>query len=493
MKRTLIHNATIVNEGQSVKGSVVIEDGRIAEVLTNWKPLSAPCDETIDATGCYLLPGIIDDHVHFRDPGLTHKADILTESRAAAAGGVTSIMDMPNTNPVTTTLDALNAKLDLLNEKCIVNHSCYFGATNDNYSEFGKLDKHRVCGIKLFMGSSTGNMLVDKMNSLLNIFNGTDMLIAAHCEDQETIKNNIAKYKEMFAGENDIPIGKHPYIRSSAACYASSELAVRLARIAGARLHILHVSTAKELQLFNDYSLSEKHITAEACVAHLLFTLSDYRTLGTRIKCNPAIKKQADRDALRAAVNSGLIDVIATDHAPHLLSEKEGGALKAMSGMPMIQFSLVSMLQLVDEGVFTLETIVEKMCHAPAQIYRINERGYIREGYRADLVAYPGGSVYCACKAAVKALSDGLRIDLVDTPVRVTNIKPGLVETNFSVVRFRGNREAADNVYKGIRPLTGDDIAEVVYFAAAVPEHIQIAEVLVMPANQATGTIVSRK
>ena len=305
MKRTLIHNATIVNEGQSVKGSVVIEDGRIAEVLTNWKPLSAPCDETIDATGCYLLPGIIDDHVHFRDPGLTHKADILTESRAAAAGGVTSIMDMPNTNPVTTTLDALNAKLDLLNEKCIVNHSCYFGATNDNYSEFGKLDKHRVCGIKLFMGSSTGNMLVDKMNSLLNIFNGTDMLIAAHCEDQETIKNNIAKYKEMFAGENDIPIGKHPYIRSSAACYASSELAVRLARIAGARLHILHVSTAKELQLFNDYSLSEKHITAEACVAHLLFTLSDYRTLGTRIKCNPAIKKQADRDALRAAVNSG--------------------------------------------------------------------------------------------------------------------------------------------------------------------------------------------
>lgn len=236
------------------------------------------------------------------------------------------------------------------------------------------------------MGSSTGNMLVDKMNSLLNIFNGTDMLIAAHCEDQETIKNNIAKYKEMFAGENDIPIGKHPYIRSSAACYASSELAVRLARIAGARLHILHVSTAKELQLFNDYSLSEKHITAEACVAHLLFTLSDYRTLGTRIKCNPAIKKQADRDALRAAVNSGLIDVIATDHAPHLLSEKEGGALKAMSGMPMIQFSLVSMLQLVDEGVFTLETIVEKMCHAPAQIYRINERGYIREGYRADLV-----------------------------------------------------------------------------------------------------------
>lgn len=386
MKRTLIHNATIVNEGISIKGSVVIENGQIAEVLTNWKPLSAPCDEIIDATGCYLLPGIIDDHVHFRDPGLTHKGDILTESRAAAAGGVTSVMDMPNTNPLTITLDALNAKFDLLNEKCIVNHSCYFGATNDNYTEFDKLDKHRVCGIKLFMGSSTGNMLVDKMNSLLNIFNGTDMLIAAHCEDQEIIKTNIAKYKEMFAGEDDIPVNNHAYIRNAAACYASSELAVRLATIAGARLHVLHVSTSKELELFNDYPLTEKHITAEACIAHLVFSFSDYHTLGTRVKCNPAIKKKGHRKALLEAVNSGLIDVIATDHAPHLLSEKEGGALKAMSGMPMIQFSLVSMLEFVNEGIFTIETIVEKMCHAPAQIYNITGRGYIREGYQADLV-----------------------------------------------------------------------------------------------------------
>ena len=383
MKRTLIHNATIVNEGQSVKGSVVIEDGRIAEVLTNWKPLSAPCDETIDATGCYLLPGIIDDHVHFRDPGLTHKADILTESRAAAAGGVTSIMDMPNTNPVTTTLDALNAKLDLLNEKCIVNHSCYFGATNDNYSEFGKLDKHRVCGIKLFMGSSTGNMLVDKMNSLLNIFNGTDMLIAAHCEDQETIKNNIAKYKEMFAGENDIPIGKHPYIRSSAACYASSELAVRLARIAGARLHILHVSTAKELQLFNDYSLSEKHITAEACVAHLLFTLSDYRTLGTRIKCNPAIKKQADRDALRAAVNSGLIDVIATDHAPHTPEEKSRGLAGSAMGIVGLECAFPLMYKyMVLPGIITLEKLIALMAVNPRRIFGLG--GGLHVGDQAD-------------------------------------------------------------------------------------------------------------
>ena len=391
MKRTLIHNATIVNEGRSVHGSVVIEGDRIAEVLTYGKKLSVPCDETIDATGCCLLPGVIDDHVHFRDPGLTHKADILTESRAAAAGGVTSIMDMPNTNPLTTTLSALEQKFDLLNEKCIVNHSCYFGATNNNYTEFNQLDKHRVCGIKLFMGSSTGNMLVDKTNSLLNIFNGTDMLIATHCESQEIIKKNTEYYKKMFSDAPEVPISKHPNIRSSAACYASTELAVRMASLAGARLHVLHVSTAKELQLFSDIPLEEKHITAEACVAHLLYRQQDYKELGTRIKCNPSIKKQADRDALRNAVNTGVIDVIATDHAPHLLSEKEGGALKAMSGMPMIQFSLVSMLELAEKGIFSIETIVEKMCHAPVQIYGICDRGYVREGYKADLVLVSHG------------------------------------------------------------------------------------------------------
>ena len=391
MKRTLIHNATIVNEGRSVQGSVVIEGDRIAEVLTYGKKLSVPCDETIDATGCCLLPGVIDDHVHFRDPGLTHKADILTESRAAAAGGVTSIMDMPNTNPLTTTLSALEQKFDLLNEKCIVNHSCYFGATNNNYTEFNQLDKHRVCCIKLFMGSSTGNMLVDKTNSLLNIFNGTDMLIATHCESQEIIKKNTEYYKKMFSDAPEVPISKHPNIRSSAACYASTELAVRMASLAGARLHVLHVSTAKELQLFSDIPLEEKHITAEACVAHLLYRQQDYKELGTRIKCNPSIKKQADRDALRNAVNTGVIDVIATDHAPHLLSEKEGGALKAMSGMPMIQFSLVSMLELAEKGIFSIETIVEKMCHAPAQIYGSCDRGYVREGYKADLVLVSHG------------------------------------------------------------------------------------------------------
>ena len=387
MKRTLIHNATIINEGTRKQGSLVLANGNIAEILTDGRPLSAPCDETIDATGCFLLPGVIDDHVHFRDPGLTHKADIFSESRAAAAGGVTSIMDMPNTNPPTVTLDALEQKQQLLAEKCIVNHSCYFGATNDNYDLFPQLDKTRVCGIKLFMGSSTGNMLVDRMDSLRRIFGGTDMLIAAHCEDQDIIRRNTEKYKAEYGEGEQIPVSKHPNIRSTQACYASSKLAVQLATEAGARLHVLHISTAKELPLFSDTPLDEhKKITAEACVAHLLFEQKDYKTLAACIKCNPAIKRKADRDALRQAIATPRIDVIATDHAPHLLTEKAGGALRATSGMPMVQFSLVSMLQLMEEGVLSLETIVEKMCHNPARLFRIKDRGFIREGYRADLV-----------------------------------------------------------------------------------------------------------
>ena len=384
MKRTLIQNAVIVNEGRKVLGSVVIEGEKIAEILTGEEKTTTPCDEIIDATGCYLLPGAIDEHVHFRDPGLTHKADITTESRAAAAGGVTSIMDMPNTNPQTTTLEALDEKLTLLAGKSAVNYSYYFGATNNNYPQFAQLDKHRVCGIKLFMGSSTGNMLVDRMASLRNIFGGTDLLIAAHCEDQGIIKENTDKYKKAYG--DDVPLTLHPVIRSEEACYRSSERAVQLAREANARLHIMHISTARELDLFSDAPLITKRITAEACVSHLLFTEDDYQTLGARIKCNPAIKTAEDRKALQEAVNSGLIDAIATDHAPHLLSEKEGGALKAMSGMPMIQFSLASMLELVDKGIFSIEKIVEKMSHAPAQMYEINNRGFIHKGYQADLV-----------------------------------------------------------------------------------------------------------
>lgn len=386
MKRIMIKRATIVNESKESKGSVVIEDGRIAEILPALASPSVPCDEIIDARGCYLLPGVIDDHVHFRDPGLTYKADMLTESRAAAAGGVTSIMDMPNTNPQTTTLDALNAKLDLLNERCIVNHSCYFGATNENYTEFDKLDRHRVCGIKLFMGSSTGNMLVDKGKSLEKIFGGTDMLIAAHCEAQAVIQRNSGRYKKMYPDEADVPVSKHSRIRSETACYESTSLAVELAHRTRARLHVLHISTARELELFSPAPIEKKRITAEACVGHLLFRQQDYRLLGTRIKCNPSIKSEKDREAIREAVNSGRIDVIATDHAPHLMSEKRGGALTAMSGMPMIQFSLLSMLELVDEKVFTLKKVVEKMCHAPARLFGIQGRGFIRPGYQADLV-----------------------------------------------------------------------------------------------------------
>ena len=365
MKRILIKNAVIVNEGRKVPGSVVIEGEKIAEILVDRQEAAMPCDETIDASGCYLLPGAIDEHVHFRDPGLTHKADITTESHAAAAGGVTSIMDMPNTNPQTTTLEALNDKLALLAEKSSVNFSCYFGATNNNYPLFSQLDKNRVCGVKLFMGSSTGNMLVDRMASLRNIFGGTDLLIAAHCEDQGIIKENTDKYKKEYG--DDVPLSLHPVIRSEEACYRSSALAVQLARETNARLHIMHISTARELSLFSKAPLAEKRITAEACVSHLIFTEEDYQTLGARIKCNPAIKTAEDRKA-------------------HSLSEKEGGALKAMSGMPTIQFSLVSMLELADKGAFSIEKVVEKMSHAPAQMYEIRNRGFIRKGYQADLV-----------------------------------------------------------------------------------------------------------
>lgn len=384
--RTLLHNAILVNEGTQKQGSLVIENGRIAEVLTDMKPLSSPCDETIDATGCYLLPGVIDDHVHFRDPGLTHKADILSESRAAAAGGVTSVMDMPNTVPQTTNLQAWNDKMKAFGERSVVNYSCYFGATNFNTGMFRHLDKKRVCGIKLFMGSSTGNMLVDRMESLRRVFGETDMLIAAHCEDQAIISRNAQKYLAMSKDGKDVPLIHHRNIRSAQACFVSSRLAVKLAKEAGARLHLLHVSTARELDLLESLPPADKRITAEACVAHLFFHCGDYRALGSRIKCNPSIKRRPDRDALRSAVNSGLVDVIATDHAPHLLAEKQGGALKATSGMPMIQFSLVSMLELVDQGVFDIETVVEKMCHAPARLYGIEQRGFLREGYMADLV-----------------------------------------------------------------------------------------------------------
>ena len=384
MKRTWIHHATIVNEGRKFAGSVVIEGEKISEVLEGDALPSSPCEEEIDASGRFLLPGVIDDHVHFRDPGLTHKADMATETAAAAAGGVTSFMDMPNCNPQTTTLEALDNKFADAARKCIVNYSFYFGATNTNADLLGQLDKTRVCGVKLFMGASTGNMLVDRMETLRKIFSEAGMLIATHCEDQNIIRKNTETFKEKYGEDPDVCF--HPLIRSEQACWESSSLAVRLSKETGARLHILHVSTARELELFDDKPLSEKRITAEACVSHLFFCDEDYKTLGTRIKCNPSIKTRRDRDALRAALRTDRIDVIGTDHAPHLLSEKQGGALKAVSGMPTLQFSLASVCELVREGVLSMEQLVQKMCHAPAELFRIKGRGYIRPGYQADLV-----------------------------------------------------------------------------------------------------------
>lgn len=380
--RTLISNPTIVNEGEQFRGSIVVNDGRIVEILRGDELPRAECDAVIEATGLYLIPGVIDDHVHFREPGLTQKATIATESRAAAAGGVTSYMEMPNTVPQTTTLKALKEKYAIAAKDSLINYSFFFGATNSNVGEFAKLNAKRVCGIKLFMGSSTGNMLVDKREQLEKIFaeaKRLEMPIAVHCEESSIIAANSKRIKEEVGEDADVKY--HPVIRSAEACYESTKCAVELARKSGTQLNVMHISTARELELLGD-----SNITAEATPAHLTFCDKDYDRLGTKIKCNPAIKGEEDREALRKAVADGRIDLVGTDHAPHLPQDKAGGALKAASGMPSIQFSLLAMLRLADEGVFTIETLVERMCHAPARIYGVNKRGYIRKGYHADFV-----------------------------------------------------------------------------------------------------------
>ena len=383
--KTLIKNAIIVNEGEQYAGSVLIENEQIAAIIrgTSNEPIDA--DHIIDATGSYLLPGIIDDHVHFRDPGLTHKADMASESRAAARGGITSVMDMPNCNPQTTTIETLEAKFTDAAQKCIVNHSFYLGATADNIEEIRRIDPHTVCGLKVFMGSSTGNMLVDEEERLMSIFSESPALIALHCEDQSIISANTAKYKAETDCD-DPDVSYHPLIRSEEACYQSTAKAVELAKRTGARIHILHISTARELELLTAGNIADKQITAEVCLPHLYYTDADYATYGTRIKCNPAVKSEGDRDALRKALNTGLIDVIGTDHAPHLPQEKVGGSLKATSGIPTIQYVLPAMLELTDKGITTLPLIVEKMAHNPAILYKVEGRGFIREGYQADLV-----------------------------------------------------------------------------------------------------------
>lgn len=384
---TLINNATIVNEGRQFVGAVVIDGEYIIDVLQQPLADTERFDNVVDATGLYLLPGVIDDHVHFREPGLTHKADIATESRTAAAGGVTSYMEMPNTLPPTTTPDLLAEKHRLAEEKSRVNYSFFFGTTNENAYLLPTLDIHHVPGIKIFMGSSTGNMLVDDDDALRQIFLSSPVRIVAHCEDDRIIQQNIAEFRRKYKGQNDFPVRYHSRIRSIEACYESSAKAVALARETGARLHVAHVSSARELELFSDeLDVTQKQITAEAVIAHLMFSTEDYDHLGAKIKCNPAVKTPEDREALREALAMGQIDVVATDHAPHLLREKEGGALKAASGMPMIQFSLVSMLELSDQGYFPVERVVQLMCHNPALLYHIDRRGFIRKGYYADLV-----------------------------------------------------------------------------------------------------------
>ena len=382
MMRKLIKNGTIVNEGRSFLGDLVVNGEQIEEIYEGKAPRGI-YDQVIDASGCFVLPGVIDDHVHFREPGLTRKADIESESRAAAFGGVTSYFEMPNTNPQTTTLEALEGKFALGAQKSHVNYSFFFGATNDNVDLFDRLDVHRIPGIKLFMGSSTGNMLVDKYESLQQIFVKAKKLglpVMTHCEDTDIINRNMAAYQKKYGEDPDVKF--HPEIRSAEACYESSSLAVKLAKESGAHLHIAHVTTARELEFFG----KDKNITGEAVIAHLYFSDEDYADKKAFIKCNPAIKTVNDRKALREALADGRISVVGTDHAPHEWKDKQGGCAKAASGMPMVQFSLVSMLELVDEGVLSIERMVEVMSHHPAKLFQVDKRGFLRPGYQADIV-----------------------------------------------------------------------------------------------------------
>ena len=383
MKNYLIKNANIVNEGQVIQGDIRLKNGRIDQIGNSISANSN--EEVIDASGCYALPGIIDDQVHFREPGLTHKAEIFTESAAAVAGGVTSFMEMPNTVPNTLTQELLQNKYDIAAKRSLANYSFFMGVSNDNLEEVLKTDRKSVCGIKVFMGSSTGNMLVDNERTLTNLFSKAELIIATHCEDEATIKANTALYHEKY-GDN-MPFKYHPEIRSAEACYKSSSFAVELAKKHNTRLHILHISTAKETSLFdNSMPLKDKRITAEACIHHLWFTANDYDKKGAFIKWNPAVKYEEDRAGVWEALLDDRIDVIATDHAPHTFEEKSNNYFSAPSGGPLIQHTLVAMMEFYHNGKISMEKIVQKMCHNPAIMFDIHERGYIREGYHADLV-----------------------------------------------------------------------------------------------------------
>ncbi|MDY5066150.1 MAG: dihydroorotase [Prevotella sp.] len=397
--KTIICNGTIVNDGKSVTADLVIENGIIAEIIPCGTKPRGTHDKVVDATGCLVLPGVIDTHVHFREPGMTHKADMESESRAAAYGGVTTYFDMPNTNPPTTTAGRLEEKRDLARKKSHVNYSFFLGATNTNSNELENIDKKRIPGIKLFMGSSTGNLLVDGEKGLKDTFITAaeyGLPIMAHCEDNGIIKENMEAAMKKYG--QDPPVCCHPDIRSAEACWKSASHAARLATENGVRLHIAHVSTEKELELSD-----LPGITLEATVAHILFSQDDYPSLGTKIKCNPAIKSVSDRDSLRKALRDGRITTIGTDHAPHTIEEKNGGARTAVSGMPMVQFSLPVMLSLADEGILTVERIVELMSHNPARLFSIKDRGFIRVGYKADIAIVSNNRMWTVTPSIIQS------------------------------------------------------------------------------------------
>ena len=406
--RKLIFGGTIVNEGREFKGSIVIDGDRINKIIEGNEAPRGTYDETIDATGCFVLPGIIDEHVHFREPGMTDKATIESESRAAAYGGVTTYFEMPNTNPQTTTLEALDDKFSRAAADSHVNYSFFFGATNSNTALFDSLDSHRIPGIKLFMGASTGNMLVDRAEALSSIFSTCARLglpLMTHCEDTTIINDNMRQAREKYG--DDPAIALHPVIRSEEACWRSSSLAAKMAKEYGTRLHIAHVTTARELSLADPQpdvvGPAEPLITLEAVIAHLYFSDDDYSTKGALIKCNPAVKSADDRDALRRALTDGRITTVGTDHAPHLLSQKQGGCRKAASGMPMVQFSLPTMLELVDDGVLTIRRLVELMAHNPARIFSVSGRGFLREGYKADIVVVRRGNPWTVTENIIQS------------------------------------------------------------------------------------------
>lgn len=397
MATYLINGATIVNEGSQITGNLLIENGIISKISLH--EIESQDAVVIDAKGLLLLPGVIDDQVHFREPGLTHKGDIASESRAAVAGGVTSFMEMPNTKPATITEELLEAKFEIAARTSFANYSFYIGATNDNLKIIANIDPKRTCGVKVFMGSSTGNMLVDEKKTLEGIFAESPIIITTHCEDEATIKRNLAEYQSRY-GEN-IPIEAHPLIRSNVACLRSTDIAVGLATKYGAKLHVLHLSTKEELSLFDAKPLAEKKITGEVCVHHLWFSDKDYAPKGNFIKWNPAIKSEADRDALREGLKVGKLDVVATDHAPHTLEEKSNTYMAAPSGGPSVQHSLTIMLELAKQGLYSIEEVVEKMCHAPATLFNVSKRGFIREGYFADIVLVDPSTVWTIAKENV--------------------------------------------------------------------------------------------